>query len=70
MHRILEHIGIAALKKLQLEYPEKMDVDKKSDDQFQYKPCVHMKQHVMPFPDKASRTLDKLKIEEIVVSDS
>jgi hypothetical protein len=70
MHQILGHVGIAALKKLRLEHPERMNIDKKSDDQFQCKPCVRMKQYIAPFPDKASRTLDKLKVGEIVVSDS
>jgi hypothetical protein len=70
MHWILAHVSIAALIKLWLEHPKGMDIDKKSDDQFQCKPYMRTKQHVVLFPDKASHTLDKLKIGEIVVSDS
>jgi hypothetical protein len=70
MHQILGHVGIAALKKLRLEHPERMNIDKKSDDQFQCEPCMRMKQHIAPFPNKASCTPDKLKVGEIVVSNS
>jgi hypothetical protein len=70
MHWILGHVSIAVLIKLWLEHLKGMDIDKKSDDQFQCEPCMRTKQHIALFPDKASHTPDKLKVGEILVSDS
>nr|AAZ28935.1 polyprotein [Phanerochaete chrysosporium RP-78] len=70
MHRILGHAHLASIKRLCLGLAEGVDVDMTSDDQFQCESCVRAKQHVQPFPDQATRTPDKLKVGEIVASDT
>ena len=68
-HKAMGHVNVAALKRLRAGLAEGISIDETSDDNFQCEPCVRAKQHVKPFPAKATRQPENLEIGEIVVSD-
>jgi hypothetical protein len=68
-HKIIGHVNVAMLKQLKIGPEYRMSIDPTSENNFQCKTCICAKQHVEPFPNQATRTLNKLKVGEIVVCD-
>jgi predicted SAM-dependent methyltransferase len=68
-HKIMGHVNVATLKRLKIGPEYGISIDLTSEDNFQCETYIHTKQHVEPFPNQATHTLDKLKIGKIVVCD-